>query len=48
MRLHTRTPKNFVVKTGAKKPPASGITKGKEPQKTEFQKLLEKWPPKVK
>ncbi len=36
-----------VVSKG-KKPPEGGVTKGKTPAKTAFQKLLEKWPSKGK
>jgi hypothetical protein len=44
MRRSSRQPR--VISKG-KKPPESGVTKGKMPQKTEFQKLLEGWPPKL-
>lgn len=30
-----------------KKPPEGGVTKGKMPKETTFQKELKKWPPKV-
>lgn len=36
-----------VVNKG-KPPPEGGVTKGKMPKKTSFQKLLEGWPPKAK
>ena len=46
MKRNSRRPGRVISK--GKKPPASGVMKGKEPPKTEFQKLLDKWPPKVK
>jgi hypothetical protein len=48
MKVNTRRAAPGRVISKGKKPPASGVTKGKEPPKTEFQKLLDKWPPKVK
>jgi hypothetical protein len=48
VRINSRraAPGRVISKGG--KAPADGVTKGKEPPKTKFQKLLEKWPPKVK
>lgn len=37
--------RSHIVSKG-KKPPESGITKGKTPSKTALQKFLDKWPPK--
>lgn len=39
--------RNKVVSKGGKAP-ANGITKGKQPSETTFQKLLKGWPPKEK
>jgi len=41
-----KRPRRVAVESTGKKPPASGVTKGKKPSKTAFQKLLEGWSPK--